>query len=212
MGNLAIVLMFIFLCVLIMFIAPFLYAKDTLKKVERFMLYLSNNLTIEFHKKPLAKKDQKIGYPDISGAINEREVHVYVEDTSITEEEKHRIFVEVPCHNLLPHAFKIYKRDVLSEILKPAGEHNTTQEREDFVMEKYALESEEYGFFAHFLNDDVCDTLIDAQELVQGTFELNHGMLIYKEPTSTFDEEKADRIEKLVKVSIQIAERVEAMA
>ena len=79
-------------------------------------------------------------------------------------------------------------------------------------MEKYALESEEYGFFAHFLNDDVCDTLIDAQELVQGIFELNHGMLIYKEPTSTFDEAKADRIEKLVKVSIQIAKRVEAMA
>lgn len=211
MGSLAIVLMFIFLVGLI-FIAPFLHAKGTLKKVEHFMQYLANNLTLEFHKKPLAKKDQKIGYPDISGEINEREVHVYVEDTSLTEEEKHHIFVEVPCHNLLPHAFKIYKRDVLSEILKPVGEPHATQEREDFVMEKYALESEEYGFFAHFLNDDVCDTLIDAQELVQGIFELHHGMLIYREPTSTFDEAKAERIEKLIRVSIQIAERVEAMA
>ncbi|EAY31843.1 hypothetical protein [Microscilla marina] len=210
MGSLAIVLMFIFLFGLI-FIAPVLHAKDTLRKVEQFMLYLASNLSLEFHKKPLAKKDQKIGYPDVSGEINQRAVHVYVEDTSITKEEKHQIYVEVPCHNLLHHAFKIYKRDMFTEILRPAYDHSDAYEQEDFVMEKYALESEEYGFFAHFLNDDVCDTLVDAQELVQGIFELNHGMLTYKEPTNTFGEDKADRIEKIVKVSIQIAERVDAM-
>lgn len=213
MGNLAIVLMFIFLFVLI-FIAPVLHAKDTFKKVEIFMLRLAKSLGLEFHKKTLKKKTQKIGYPDVSGEMDNRSVHVYVEDARTGEDEVHYVYIEMPCDNPLGRTFEICKRDKLSEVLKPVYGSNDVIEREDFVREKYTLVSEEDNFFAEFLSDEAtCLALLGAEKLIRGTFELNYGqgMLTYRESTSTFDETQAERIEQLVRLTIQIAERVEAM-
>ncbi|OJJ22318.1 hypothetical protein BKI52_06445 [marine bacterium AO1-C] len=209
MGNLAIAGMFVFLGGLF-FSFYYLQKRHSLQKINRLMQHLADAFGLEFHARPFAGWNQRVNYSDVSGSINDRPVHGYVEVVGKGKREMSYFCVEMDCETDAFTTFSIHKRATFAKFAHQVFAHDSSDEADDLVRAKYVFDAIPSYKLDRLLNNEVlCETLLEVADLFNGEIHYHLGRVVYRETVVELDEWKVSQMDKVVRLLLTTAEQLE---
>ena len=214
MGNLAITGMFLFLGGL--FISfYYLQKRHSLQKINRLMQHLASVFDLEYHARPFAGWNQRINYSDVSGDINGRVVHSYIESAnkaSTTKGGKPTDYfcIEMDCDTARLSTFSIQKRAAFAKFAHQVFAHNSSDEADDLVRAKYVFDAIPSYQLDILLNNEVlCEALLEVADLFNGEIHYHLGRVVYREAILELDEWKVSQMDQIMQLMLTTAEQLE---
>ena len=207
MGNLAITGMFVFLGGL--FISfYYLQKRHSLQKINRLMQHLATTFKLEFHARPFAGWNQRVNYSDVSGHMNGRAMHGYVE---VGNKNVDHFCIEMDCETTLLSTLSIQKRASFAKFAHQVFAHNSSDEADDLVRAKYWFDAlPTYKLDQLLNNETLCDALLEVADLFDGEIHYHLGRVEYREAILELDEAKILQMDKVVQLVAIMAEQLEA--
>ena len=214
MGNLAITGMFLFLGGL--FISfYYLQKRHSLQKINRLMQHLASVFDLEYHARPFAGWNQRINYSDVSGDINERPVHSYIESAKKNNTVKggkqvDYFCIEIDCDMARLSNFSIQKRAIFAKFAHQVFAHNSSDEADDLVRAQYVFNTiPDYQLDLLLNNEVLCEALLEVGDLFNGEIHYHLGRIVYREAILDLDEWRVSQMDQIMQLMLTAAEQLE---